>query len=105
MLKRRRVKNDVRLELGQEPKQPLTIADIRDTPDDRRLRSLDSESFQDGMQSRLGILDDQELLRTEGDGAVADLRANRAAAAGDYDRPAIQETFQPPIVDFHGWPQ
>ena len=66
---------------------------------------LGGERLQDGVQRRLGILDDQQPLGAEGDDAVADLGADRAAAAGDDDRPAFQETFQPRIIDLDGRPQ
>ena len=51
------------------------------------------------MQRRLRILDHQHTGGAEGDDAVADFRADRAAAAGDNDRLAAHELLQPPVID------
>ena len=54
-----------------------------------------------GVQSRLGVLDYQHALGPEGEDAVANLRADRAAAAGYYDGLAPDECFQSPVIDVH----
>ena len=69
----------------------------------RRLLGL--QRLLHGVERGLRILHDQQPRRTEGHDAVADLRADRAAAAGDDDRLALQETFEPAVVDLHARPQ
>ena len=39
------------------------------------------------------------------DHAVANLRTDRAAAAGDHDRSALEEAFEPRVIDLHARPQ
>ena len=57
------------------------------------------------MQRRLGILDHQQTGGAESDHALADFRADRAAAAGDDDRLAGNEGLQPAVVDTDARPQ
>ena len=59
----------------------------------------------DGVQRGLRILDHQQPRGTEGDHAVADFRADRAAAAGDDDGLAADELFQSAVVDPDARPQ
>ena len=58
-----------------------------------------------GVERGLGILHDQQARGAERHDAVADFRADRAAAAGDDDRLALQELSQPAVVDLHARPQ
>ena len=60
---------------------------------------LRRERFGDGIERRLRILDHQQPRRAEGHDAVADLRTDRTAAAGDDDRLALHQRFEPRIVD------
>ena len=66
---------------------------------------MPAERFQHGMQRRLRILDHQHALGAEGQHALADFRADRAAAAGDDDRLAADELLKPLIIDLHARPQ
>ena len=68
-------------------------------------RLLGGQRLQHRVQRRLGILDHQQPRRAEGDDAIADFRADRAAAAGDDDRLALHEILEPPVVDLHARPQ
>ena len=57
------------------------------------------------MQGRLGAFEDQQVARAEGDDAGADLRPDRAAAAGDEHALAADEVLEPLPVDLHGGAQ
>ena len=72
---------------------------------DLRRRALGGEHFQHGVQRRLRILQHQQPRGAERHDAVADLRADRAAAAGDHDGLALHEAFQPLVVDLDARPQ
>ena len=105
MLERRGVEHDVGLEVRHQAEDALAIADIGKTAFDLRPRLLGGKRFQHRVQRGLGILDHQQPRRAEGDDAIADFRADRAAAAGDDDRLALDEIFQPPVIDLHARPQ
>ena len=63
------------------------------------------QRFQHRVKRRLRIFDHQQPRGAEGNDAIADFRADRAAAAGDDDGLALHEGFQPPVVDLHARPQ
>ncbi len=58
-----------------------------------------------GVQRDLGMLDHEQPRGAERHDAVADFRADRAAAAGDDDRLAAHDVFKAVIVDRHARPQ
>ena len=60
-------------------------------PFDHRARLFGCERFQDRVQCRLGVLDDQHTRGAESDDAVADLPADRATAPGHDDGLALHE--------------
>ena len=57
------------------------------------------------IERRLGILDHQQPRGAERHDAVADLRADRTAAAGDDHRLALHQGFQTRVVDLHAGTQ
>ena len=105
MLERRGMEHDVRLELVHQPHDALAVADIGDPAFDDGAGALRRQRLGDGIERRLGILDHQQPRGAEGHDAVADLRADRAAAAGDDDRLALHQRFEPRIVDLLARPQ
>ncbi len=99
------MEHQVRLEFGDQPEYPLAIADIGDAALDHGRARFDGELFQHGVQGRFRILDDQQPAGAEIDDAIADLGADRAAAAGDDDGLAGDEVLETPIIDLHARPQ
>ncbi len=97
------MKHDVGSELGDETHDPCAVADICDPTGDLGL--VCTKTFQDRMQSRFGMFDHQKTRCTEGNDALANFRADRAATAGDHDRLSGHEIFQPAVIDLHTWPQ
>ncbi len=105
VLERGGMEHDVRLELRHQAHDALAVADVGDPPFDRGRRAVRRERFRDRVERRLGILHDQEARGAEGDDALADLGPDRAAAAGDDHRLALDQRFEPRIVDLLARPQ
>ena len=105
MLERRGVKYDVGPKGVHQAEDAGAIAHVGKTALDLRLRLLGRKHFQDGVQRRLGVLDDQHAPRAEGYNAVANFGSDGAAAAGYDDRFVSHETFQAVVIDLHPRPQ
>ena len=105
VLQRRGVEHDVGLEFLQEPPDPLAVAHIGKPAFDFGDRLLGRQRLLHRVKRGLRVLDDQQPRGAEGDDAVADVGADRAAAAGHHDRLALQERFEPAVVDRHARPQ
>ena len=105
MLQRRRVENDVRPERGHQPLNPLRVADVGDASFDLHLRAVGRQRLADIVKRLFGMFDNQQPRRAEGRHATADFRADRAAAAGDGNRLAAHQRFQPAIIDADARPQ
>ena len=101
MLERRGVEHDVGLEIGEHAHDAPAVAHVRDAPVDLGGRALGAQRLGDRVQRDLGMLHDQEPRRAERHDAIADLRTDRAAAAGDDDRLATHHVFEAAIVDGH----
>ena len=99
------MEDNVGLEIRHQPEHAIAVADVGDAAVDHRPRLLGGKRFQHRMQRRLGILDDEQPRRAERDDAVANLGADRAAAAGHHHRFAVEEGFQPRVIDLHARPQ
>ena len=101
VLERGGMKNQVRLEPGDQSEHPLTVADVGDSALNRRRARFDGELFKHGVQSRLGILDDEKPVGMKVDDPVADFGPDRAAAASDHDGLAFDEVLKSPVIDRH----
>ena len=99
MFERGGVEHDIRLEFLHQPHDALAIANIRDPALDDGAGLMRRQRFGDGIERRLGILDHQQARGAEGRDAVANLRTDRTAAAGDDDRLALHQRFEARVVD------
>ena len=99
MLERRGVEHDIRLELVHQPQDALAVADIGNPALDDSAGVARGQRFHHGIERRFGIFDHQQPRGAEGRDAVADLRADRTAAAGDDDRLVAHQRFEARIVD------
>ena len=75
------------------------VADVGDAAFDDRMGIARGERLGDRIERRLRILDHEQARGAEGRDAIADLRADRAATAGDDDALALHQRFQARIVD------
>ena len=92
-------------EIADDRVQPLTVADVGQRALHLRLRVEQGRAVEDGVERRLRILDDEQRRGAEGDRPGADLRADRAAAAGHDHAGAGQEVFQSRPIDGDGGTQ
>ena len=99
------MEHEIRPKIAHQAQDARAITHIGEAAFDPRTRRLGCQHFKDCVQRRLGILDHQEPRGAESDDAVADFRADRAAAAGDDDRLALHHRFEPLVVDLHARPQ
>ena len=102
MLERGGVENDVGLEIGKQTQDALAVADIGKPAFDLHACLFCGERLQNRVQGGFGILHHQQARGAECHDAVADFRADRAAAAGDDDRLVLHEGFDPAVIDLHG---
>ena len=86
VLQRCGVENEIRLEIGEKPKDARALANIGYPPGDGAITGIDSQFLGDGVKIRLGIVEDQKACGAVADYPPADLRADRSAAAGDDNR-------------------
>ena len=100
VLERGGVKDDIRLEFVHQPQDALAIADIRHPPLDHGAGLVRRKRFGDRIERRLRILDHQQPRSAERHDAVANLRTDRTAAAGDDDRLVLHQRFETRIIDF-----
>ena len=63
------------------------------------------QRFRHRVERRLRILDHQQPRGAERHDAVANLRTDRSAAAGDDDRLALHQRFETRVVDLFARPQ
>ncbi len=93
------------LNCRHQTRDALAVADIGDPAFDVGAGTARGEHLGDRIKGRLRILDDQETRRAERNHALADLRADRAATAGDDDALALDQGFQTRVVDRLARPQ
>ena len=99
MLERGRMKHDIRLEFVHQPHDALAIANIGNPALDDGAGVVRGQRFRHRIERRLGIFDDQQPRGAEGHDTVADLRADRSAAAGDDHRLVLHQGFETRVVD------
>ncbi len=99
------MEHDVGLEFPHQVHHPVTIADIGDSALDRRIGCARRQRLRHRVKRRFGMLDHQQPRGAEGRDAVANLRTDRAAAAGDDHRLALHQRFEPRVVDLLARPQ
>ena len=75
------------LNCGDQRHDARAVAHVGEAAGNLGLGLHAGELFQHGVQRRLGILHHQQAGGAEDQHALADFRADRAAAAGDDDRP------------------
>ncbi len=105
LLERSGMKHDVGLELAEQADDAIAVANVGQPAIDARRRALGGQHRRHRIERRLGMLHDQQPAGAKRHDAIADLRADRAAAAGHHHRLASQEILEPLIVDLDARPQ
>ena len=82
-----------------QPHDAFAIADVGDPAFDDGAGARVGQRLRHRIERRLRILDHQQPRRAEGRDAVANLRTDRAAAAGDDDRLALHQRLEARVVD------
>src|SRR4029077_12413271 len=89
------MKNQIRFRLADQREHSIAIADIGDAAIDHRCTRFSRKAFENGVQRRLRILNNQQPSGAKIDDSIANLGSDRTAAAGDNNRLAANEMLKP----------
>ena len=94
VLQRCGMEDDVRLKVDHQAHDPIAISDVSNSAFDRGAGGTFRQRLRHRVKRSLRILDYKQSRCAEGRDAVANFRADRAPATGDYHRLALHQSLR-----------